>query len=326
MTRAKTPVTLVTGYLGSGKTTLINGVLASGDAAGKKIGVLVNEFGAVGIDGALLAAAAGETTPGERVYELANGCLCCVVLGEFREALENLSGKSLDHVIVETSGAADPTSVLKLLWGAPELGASFRLDGVVCVADGERFVETNTADPVALLQASVADVVVITKTARAGGARVSAARELVARLNPAATVVEHEADLGAFPLEGLLGLDAYRKPSLGRLTRLPDATAAHEGLTSIAASWEGRVPRAILQEFFRSLALEPGVVRTKALLNVEGEKGAWLIQGVQSWIERTAAPRSYRGGNRLVILGRGLDSVRLESEIGRLRAASQRAP
>src|SRR5687768_15059475 len=100
MARSKIPVTLITGYLGSGKTTLINQLIRIIDDRPLKIAVLVNEFGSIDIDGALIKEVAGE----ESVIELANGCLCCVVKGEFRSALESLSKRrsDFDHILIET--------------------------------------------------------------------------------------------------------------------------------------------------------------------------------------------------------------------------------
>jgi G3E family GTPase len=319
MARARIPVTLVTGYLGSGKTTLVNRFLR--DADGARIAVLVNEFGAVGIDGALIAPGTGEGM----VVELANGCLCCVVAGRFREALAALAPRAadLDHIVIETSGAADPTSVIKTLWGDPELTRRFRLDGAVCVADAERFLDAAAADPVVELQAAVADAFLVTKIDRAGAAARESLVQRLSALNPSARVFDAPGS------RELLRLDAYRRPAPAAF--IPVGATPHAGLTGVSDSWDGTVERAALQEFFRALVTPEArggfaerVLRVKALLHVTDEERPWLVQGVQNWIEKQAAPRGYAGPNRLVVLGRGLDEARLRQAIERLRGA--RAP
>lgn len=322
------PVTLITGYLGSGKTTLVNRVLShslNSEVRRKRIAVIVNEFGAIGIDGALIAEVAGEG----KVVELEGGCICCVVTGEFRKALDQLPLDRLDHILIETSGAADPTSVVRLFWGAPELTSRYRLDGVVCVVDARAFEATAIRDPLAWLQASVADVQLLSKVESVPREVVQAARERLAALNPSSSVLELDLVAHAdrpFPLEQILAIDAYRKPVFTPV-RAPER-ASHGGLTSVSVSWEGKTPRRDLQDFFRALVVADArqngfaeqVVRTKALVHVQGEDRPWLVQGVQTWLERGMAPKSYRGPNRLVVLGRGLEVERLEQAISRLRS------
>lgn len=313
----KIPVTLLTGYLGSGKTTLLNRMLAN--PGGKRLAVLVNEFGSVGIDGDLLAEAAGNGG----MLELSNGCLCCVVTGEVGQALDELATRqaNIDHIIIEASGAVDPTSVVKAFWGSPQLTRKYRLDGVVCVVDAERFLSTVQQDQIAELQAAVADVLVLSKTDVAGETQIKDVRHELGELNPFAQV-KLAREL-AEPTVALLGLEAYRKPNIHRLTvaSREASVVSHRGLTSVAASWDGAVATSDMQAFFQTLVMKFGdqVVRTKALFHIEGEAAPWLIQGVQNWIERTRGPRTYKGPNKLVILGRGIDAQALHVAIDALR-------
>ena len=313
----KVPVTLITGYLGSGKTTLVNRLLS--EPHGLKIAVLVNEFGAVGLDGDLIS---GQNT-GTPVIELANGCLCCVVSGEFREALEALSSRSdeIDHIVIEASGAADPTSVVKAFWGSPELTRKYVLDGVVCLVDTERFLRTSQTDPVAELQAAVADLLVLTKTDVAASSLVVDVKRELSELNPGVTILENHADQ---VLASLLDLKAYKRPGFHKIVLRDNNqnTVSHGGLTSIAISWDGVISSANLQIFFQTLIGQFGdqVVRTKALLHIDGESSPWLVQGVQNWIERSKGPRGYKGPNKLVILGRGFDANALDVAIERLKS------
>jgi G3E family GTPase len=320
MARSKLPVTLITGYLGSGKTTLVNHLLST--ANGMRLGVLVNEFGAVGIDGELIQAVAADNP----VIELSNGCLCCVMTGEFEEALSKLrkSRHELDHIIIEMSGAADPTSVIKILWGSPELTAYYRLDGVVSVVDAAMFLKTR--DELVKAQVSVADLVVISKASLVPPEQMARVRQEVATLNTWAEVIEADfRENCKFDPKQIFGLDAYRK-SIFRPV-LENAVASHGSLHSISASWDGTLTPSKLQSFFQQLLSSSGekLLRIKALVHVEGEAQPWLIQGVQNWIERSKGPKHYSGANRLVILGKDLDVAQIESAIEVLKSRSPEA-
>lgn len=142
MTLRKLPVTIVTGFLGSGKTTLMRHILQQ--ANGRRIAVIVNEFGELGIDGEILKGcgigcddAAGETSG--QLYELANGCLCCTVQEEFYPVMEALLERraNIDHVLIETSGLALPKPLVQAFnW--PTIRHAFTVDAVVTVVDGLR--------------------------------------------------------------------------------------------------------------------------------------------------------------------------------------------
>ncbi|WP_343221343.1 GTP-binding protein, partial [Oharaeibacter diazotrophicus] len=133
---SKIPVTVVTGFLGAGKTTLIRHLLAN--PGGRRLAVLVNEFGAVGVDGAILRDCADDLCPAENIVELANGCLCCTVADEFLPTMEALLARPVrpDHILIETSGLALPKPLLKAFdW--PAVRSRVTVDAVVAVADAE---------------------------------------------------------------------------------------------------------------------------------------------------------------------------------------------
>src|SRR5271169_1264183 len=127
---AKTPVTIVTGFLGAGKTTLIRHVLEN--AKGRCLALIVNEFGDVGVDGDILRSCGIESCPDENIVELANGCLCCTVADDFVPAIEALLGRDRkpEHIIVETSGLALPKPLVKAFdW--PPIRSKLTVDGVI---------------------------------------------------------------------------------------------------------------------------------------------------------------------------------------------------
>src|SRR5690242_20163691 len=132
---ARVPCTIVTGFLGAGKTTLIRHVLAN--AGGRRLAVLVNEFGDVGIDGEILKGCSDAACPEENIVELANGCLCCTVADEFVPALDTILARqpAVEHIVIETSGLALPKPLVQAFhW--PAIKSRVTVDGVVAVVDG----------------------------------------------------------------------------------------------------------------------------------------------------------------------------------------------
>src|SRR3954469_22279659 len=132
---ARIPCTIVTGFLGAGKTTLIRHVLAN--AGGRRLAVIVNEFGDVGIDGEILKGCGDDACPEENIVELANGCLCCTVADEFVPALDAILAKvpRVEHIVIETSGLALPKPLVQAFhW--PSIKSRVTVDGVVAVVDG----------------------------------------------------------------------------------------------------------------------------------------------------------------------------------------------
>ncbi|RAI44923.1 CobW family GTP-binding protein [Rhodoplanes roseus] len=201
------PVMLLTGFLGSGKTTLLNAWLRTTDLAGAA--VIVNEFGEVGIDHALIAASSDNT------IELSTGCLCCTVRGDLVDTLRELTEKraagevrEFDRVVIETTGLADPAPVIQALMTMP-VATRYRLAQVVTTVDAVNGLDTLERQPEALKQAAVADEVVITKTDLPGaaeGREALAAR--IAALNPGARLHVSQPDRMPLPSE-LVQTDIY---------------------------------------------------------------------------------------------------------------------
>src|SRR5712672_1646489 len=141
---AKVPCTIVTGFLGAGKTTLVRHVLENAD--GRRLAVIVNEFGDVGIDGEILKACGDASCPAENIVELANGCLCCTVADEFVPALDAILAKvpRVEHIVIETSGLALPKPLVQAFhW--PSIRNRVTVDGVVTVVDGAALADGRVA-------------------------------------------------------------------------------------------------------------------------------------------------------------------------------------
>src|ERR1043166_4121908 len=154
---ARVPCTIVTGFLGAGKTTLIRHVLAN--AGGRRLAVIVNEFGDVGIDGEILKGCGDAACPEENIVELANGCLCCTVADEFVPALDAILRRTpaVEHIVIETSGLALPKPLVQAFhW--PAIKSRVTVDGVVAVVDGAALAQGRVAaDLEALARQRAAD-------------------------------------------------------------------------------------------------------------------------------------------------------------------------
>src|SRR5919198_5996857 len=141
---ARVPCTIVTGFLGAGKTTLIRHVMAH--ANGRRLAVIVNEFGDVGIDGEILKGCGDAACPEDNIVELANGCLCCTVADEFVPALDTILSRqpAVEHIVIETSGLALPKPLVQAFhW--PSIRSRVTVDGVVAVVDGAALAEGRVA-------------------------------------------------------------------------------------------------------------------------------------------------------------------------------------
>jgi G3E family GTPase len=179
------PVSLVTGFLGSGKTTLIRALLRQPAMSGTA--VIVNEFGAVGIDDAIFA----EAIDGDDVVLLANGCLCCAAGDDLAEAVWMLTRRTADRprrVVVETSGLADPAPSLRRMIADPRLRRGIRLDALIATVDAVHGLDTLDTQPVALRQGAVADRRVITKTDLVAPDTVTALEARLVAINPCSSV------------------------------------------------------------------------------------------------------------------------------------------
>lgn len=183
------PLTVITGFLGAGKTTLLNKLLR--DPALAETAVLVNEVGEIGLDHLFYEVAGGET------LLLAGGCMCCSVRGDLVAALENIlrgidNGKSAPYrrVVVETTGLADPASILHAVMAHPYLVQRYRLDGIVTLVDAVNGNETLDRHQEAIKQAAMADRIVLAKSDLAGEAGAAPLRARLSALNPAAIVLD----------------------------------------------------------------------------------------------------------------------------------------
>ena len=201
------PVTILTGFLGSGKTTLLNRILR--EEHGKRIAVIENEFGEVGIDQALVINA------DEEIFEMSNGCICCTVRGDLIRVLGNLMKRrdKFDYVLVETTGLADPGPVAQTFFMDDEIRAEFALDGIVTLVDAAHIEQQLGRSDESTEQIAFADVLVLNKTDLVDGEALDGLESRLREMNRMARVIRSERadisvdtvlNLGAFDLDQVL--------------------------------------------------------------------------------------------------------------------------
>ena len=248
MSVAKVPCTIVTGFLGAGKTTLVRHVLENAD--GRRLAVIVNEFGDVGIDGEILKSCGVESCPEDAIVELANGCLCCTVADDFVPALKSLLDRPSppEHIVIETSGLALPKPLVKAFnW--PEIASRVTVDGVIAVVDGAAVAAGRFADDPAAIarqraedssldhdnpleevfedQLLCADLVIMNKAdLMSSEQRRSVVDEIGKTLSRAVKVVETEN--GKVALRVLLGLGAEAEADLANRPSHHDLEGEHD--------------------------------------------------------------------------------------------------
>ncbi len=303
------PVTLVTGFLGAGKTTLVGHVLER--AGQRRVAVIENEFGDVGIDSDLVGAAA------EAVFALNEGCLCCTVRDDLVELFEALSVRSAayDHVLIETSGLADPGPVMRVFERAG-IRAAFRLDGVVTVVDAQHIEDDLRGAETCSEQITYADLLVLNKTDQLSSSRLAAIEARLALMNPLARLVR--AVHARVPVDAVLQMgghdfDATRSHAEARASmhRHDDA------ITSVGVEANGDMNVHLLDRWLGSLVRRRDfeLLRMKGMLAVPGEHRRFVFHGVRAVVD--VVPGAPWGDevrcNRAVFIGRGLDPEMLKS-------------
>jgi G3E family GTPase len=348
--QGKTPVTIVTGFLGSGKTTLLNEALR--DPALRNTLVIINEFGEVGLDHALV------TQSSDAVTILENGCLCCTVFGDLVGALNRLfhdraDGRipAFDHVVLETSGVADPVSLIQAFLSDPILAQLYRLSRMVTVVDCINVAETLRNHDEATRQIGVADDLIMTKLDMVDpGSRDGAearCRALLHALNPAANTLLRDdpacrpgALLRSRPPDPADSAEqartwlAVEKYAAHGLACAAHDHAAHHHMTigSLAYVREEPLPRVALQLLLDGIErnLGSGLLRLKAVVAVEGElAGPAVIQGAQhllhnlTWLDHWPFADRF---SRFVIIAAGVPTEVLGDMVALLdRIASRSA-
>jgi G3E family GTPase len=315
----KIPVTVISGFLGAGKTTLVNHLLQQ--HMGGSIGVIVNEFGEVGIDGQLIVAEE------EALIEINNGCVCCTVRADLvtsvKELLTRIPGTSrgrLERLIVETSGLADPAPVLQTFLADPDVREAVELESVVTVVDAHHFGQ-QLNDEIVREQVAFADVIVINKIDLIDQPALRQLELKIRALNPTASItIANQSRVAA---DSLLGVRRFSLPALLELepNLLDENAHDHEhdaSIQSCALIESGALDPDRFNRWINQLVQERGqqLMRMKGVLHFASEPRQFHFHSVHMLLEARPG-RAWRADesreNKFVFIGRDLDMPRLRA-------------
>ncbi len=343
--RLTTPVTILTGFLGSGKTTLVNRILQENHDA--RIAVVENEFGQVGVDGEFLARGERQT-----IIQLANGCLCCSVRGDLARALHDLAlqaqeqGTSFERVLIETSGLADPAPIIQTFLAETAIESLFHLDGVVAVVDAAH-ARLEAERPEFRSQLGYADRFIISKSDLVTDAERQALQDELSSVNPRAAVVavdlrgsdiralmSHVFDVRGFANDHIPSDEIARllRPGDGPLRLRPLGLGKHtRGVTSCVFQCDDALDLACLNGALDLLTTLYGskLWRCKGVVHAAGHRSRLVAQGVQALVQisggtmwRPFEPRR----TVLVFIGLELVPAQIRAVLNACRARDERSP
>src|SRR5476651_544998 len=291
------PVIVITGFLGAGKTTLLRRFL--GTPEGKGTAVVVNEFGATGIDDALVRSSTDETVL------LGNGCLCCIARTDLQQALRRMvvereRGELPDfkRIVIETSGLADPSPILQTFATDRALGELFHVEALVTVVDAEAGGDTLAWSSEARKQVILADRLVVTKTDIAGEGAGAALAATLRALNRGAEILE--------AVNGELDPSQLTEPAADQRNAFVAEAAHSDGIGSFVLTLDQPMPwPAFAQAMDSLMALRgPDLLRVKGFLDVEGCQGPVVVQFVQHLAHPPVELTAWPDGNRRMQIGR----------------------
>ena len=315
----RVPVTVVTGFLGSGKTTLVNYILSENH--GKRIAVIENEFGEIGIDDALVIDAE------EEIFEMNNGCICCTVRGDLIRILGTLMKRrdKFDYILVETTGLADPAPVAQTFFVDDEIRAQLRLDAIVTVVDAKHLAlhlfeeKEEGIENEALEQLAFADRVLINKVDLVNEEELLLVEKQIRSINAGASLVRTQ--MSKVDLDWVLNARAFE---LSRVLEvdpqfLEESEHMHDqSITSVGIEVDGPVDLEKINDWLGWLLREKGteIFRMKGILNINGSENRFVFQGVHMLFDGQP-DRAWRADetrvNKMIFIGRNLDRDELNS-------------
>ena len=343
MAPSRIPATVITGFLGSGKTTLIRNIITQ--ANGRRLALIVNEFGDIGMDGAMLADCGAESCSAEDIIELANGCICCTVADDFLPSMQQLLAQTPppDHIIIETSGLALPQPLVQAFnW--PDIKSQVMLDGVVTLVDGPALADGGVAHDLDALevqraadeeldhespidelfadQIGAANLIVLSKADLLDDAGMARARDVVEGRLEATTPIIPVAG-GAAPMDAILGLgmedqaharsqhahhhhhhhDAYGHDEDEHDDHHHHHEHGHDEFASRIIALDEVGDVETFQRTIATLAAEFGILRAKGRVAVNGKALPYVVQAVGRRVDGYFARYRDAGAGRLVVIG-----------------------
>ena len=319
MSNAPIPVTVLTGFLGAGKTTLLNHILTA--KHGRRIAVIENEFGELGIDNELVVHA------DEEIFEMNNGCICCTVRGDLIRILTSLSKRrdKFDYVLVETTGLADPGPVAQTFFVDEDVKGGYRLDGIITLVDAKHAWLHLEESREFQEQIAFADRILINKTDLVAPGEVDRLEKRLRSVNPFAPILRVQRaaldagqvlDVHAFDLDSKLDLDP---DFLAKTGEHHHGDHTHdETVSSVGISETRPVDDAKMNEWLSQLLQKKGqdIFRMKGILNVAQQARRFVFHGVHmqfeaKWDREWKNEQERR--NTLIFIGRNLDRAELNA-------------
>ncbi len=305
------PVTILSGFLGSGKTSLLNRILAASPDA--RIAVLENEFGEISVDTELISAVR------EDVIELTNGCVCCSVRGDLSEAFETLAeriskGEQFDRVLIETTGLADPGPVAQVFLIEGAAKKNFRLDAIVTVVDARQMIDGINDHGESKAQIALADVLLVNKTDLAAPEEVEGLERWLSTMNPGAKRLRAlHADV---PMKDILDLEAFDMSRAAEASGEVEASFEHgDAIGSVGLRGDRDLDRKLFSEWIAGVLSQygPRLLRVKGILAFDGADKRFIFEAVQMLndLREGRAWEQDARESKIVFIGHNLDREEL---------------
>ncbi len=315
------PVTVLTGYLGAGKTTLLNHILTH--EHGKKVAVIVNEFGEIGIDNQLVV------STDEEIFEMNNGCICCTVRGDLVRIIGNLMRRrnKFDHLVIETTGLADPAPVIQTFFVDEDVQLQTHLDAVVTVVDAKH-IQLHWDAEEAQEQIAFADRILINKTDLVSPAELDELERKIRGMNAIAKIYRTQnAEVDIDTILGVGGFDLSHALVIDPDFLGEEAHQHDESVGSIALVSSGAMNIDKIDAWLSKLLPTQGqnIFRMKGILNIHQQDRRFVLQGVHMLMDGKP-DREWRVDeerkNELVFIGRDLDEAQLRKDFNKCLVAT----